>query len=776
MLNYGNLNDNEFENLCKDIMSKKLGKELRKFAPGKDGGIDLVDDLSDKNIIVQVKHYTKTTNSGLIASLRKELPKVKKLKPKQYYVCCSKELTPENIAEIYDIFKDYMKSDANIVTLTEIDEFLNDESNIEILKRHYKLWIESTSILKDILTNDICIDCEALLYDIESDVKFFVQTSAYQKALNCLSKNNVIFIMGDPGVGKTTTSKMLILYYASLKYKVRYTTDGTDLSALKKALSQSPETKEVVLLDDCLGQAYFNMKETQGNELIALIKYINMHPNKLLILNSRVTIYKEAQVRNPGLVKSLEKDEYKLHIINMSEITYLEKAQILYNHLYFNNVEEAYFKALKENRNYMRIISHRNYNPRIIEFVCAPTHFSHVSADKYVDFVFDNLNQPFQIWKNEYEERLSPIDRMLLTTLYSLSNTIIPLDLLQKCFVRRVESIPGIDLSVNQFERSVQRLERAFIKIVDYRSIKMISVSNPSINDFLEAYLSEDPLSYKKLLESSCSIMQLKRLLDKKSFLQKVNEIFEDGSVRNYCFESEAQKYRIITYYVSELGIKKPEYEPYVKKYVSAIKDVDIYEKQTAKAIDIFRKLMDVNIRSFYKLDAYIIDFTVLNTILEEFLLPDLMVAISCIDPLFVEDREDYVDLIKGIVKEAIKEYCSDIYADEYDFYIDLETIIENCTYSDSDGEDIDEWEASQTIEEEIRELVSDEIIDYLSSLPKDIMIDEAFIDKVDMSIYGCDDMVSDFIESNRDYDVDDWRERGRSDGGADEIDLIFNR
>ncbi len=94
-------------------MSKKLKKDLRKFAPGKDGGIDLVDDLDTKNIIVQVKHYTKTSNSGLINSLKKELPKVKKLNPSQYYICCSRELTPDNISEIYDVFKDYIESTKN---------------------------------------------------------------------------------------------------------------------------------------------------------------------------------------------------------------------------------------------------------------------------------------------------------------------------------------------------------------------------------------------------------------------------------------------------------------------------------------------------------------------------------------------------------------------------------------------------------------------------------------------------------------------------------------
>ena len=64
MLNYANLNDVEFEYLCKDIMQSKFNVSLRVFAPGKDGGIDLTDDVIEKNIIIQVKHYTQSSIYG----------------------------------------------------------------------------------------------------------------------------------------------------------------------------------------------------------------------------------------------------------------------------------------------------------------------------------------------------------------------------------------------------------------------------------------------------------------------------------------------------------------------------------------------------------------------------------------------------------------------------------------------------------------------------------------------------------------------------------------
>ena len=69
MLNYANLNDVEFEYLCMDVLSKMLGVKLQRFGSGRDGGIDLTDDSYRKNIIVQVKHYIKTDNSGLLRSL-----------------------------------------------------------------------------------------------------------------------------------------------------------------------------------------------------------------------------------------------------------------------------------------------------------------------------------------------------------------------------------------------------------------------------------------------------------------------------------------------------------------------------------------------------------------------------------------------------------------------------------------------------------------------------------------------------------------------------------
>lgn len=211
MFNYYNLNDVEFENLCKDVMERMLCSKLRIFAKGTDGGIDLTDNTINHNIIVQVKHYIRSKFSDLRTTLRKEVSKVEKWNPNKYYLCCGMELTDANIREIYNMFSSYMESDENIITLIEIDEFLQKPENSDIVRKHYKLWLYSSGILNQLLNQNIFVDCEALLSDIEEECKYFVQTEIYNKCLDCLDKHRIIMLTGGPGVGKTITSKMLVL-------------------------------------------------------------------------------------------------------------------------------------------------------------------------------------------------------------------------------------------------------------------------------------------------------------------------------------------------------------------------------------------------------------------------------------------------------------------------------------------------------------------------------------------------------------------------------------
>lgn len=542
MLNYANLNDVEFEALCQDIMTRRLGVQLRRFAPGKDGGVDLTDDAAHHNIVVQVKHYMGTSTSGLIRTLKTELPKVEALKPKQYYICCSKQLSDPSIAGLYQHFADYMDSSWNIVTLTEIDDFLRKSENRDILRKHFKLWLDDTGILNELHNDEIFVDCDVLMADAEVKQHRFVRTAVFDHALDILEKGRTLCIIGDPGVGKTITSQMLVLHYAAEGYRVRYTTEVTDLNSLKRNLQADKDAKEVILLDDCFGQAYFEMKSSQSTELVSLIRYVRHHTNKLLILNSRITIFQEAKARQRILNDSLEQKEFQVHVLDMNQMSLEEKAKILYNHLAFSGIPKAYFRNIQKDKHYQAIVRHPNYNPRIIEYVCSPSRYETVQAHQFFDFIYRHLRNPQQIWADEYDDRLQATDRILLQTIYSMTKTTVSADLVSQCFGRRLVNLPGVDLTVDQYNRSLKRLNDNFVRQLDDNGTLVLSMLNPSVNDFLDNRLKPETVEHEALVRSICCEKQMLRLIPRKELLRYAVELVKSGRIDSFVFDKPHHK------------------------------------------------------------------------------------------------------------------------------------------------------------------------------------------------------------------------------------------
>lgn len=767
MLNYADLSDVEFEYLCRDIMARKLGMELRRFAAGRDGGIDLTNSIETKDVVVQVKHYIRTDSATLVRRINDELPKIKKWAPKAYYVCCSKELSHERISEIYHTYRDYMDSDANIITLIEIDSFLMKPENADILREHYKLWISSTNILSEIYNNDIFIDCETLLADIEREKQLFVRTNAYDSAMKRLETKRVLMIIGNPGVGKTLTSKMLVLSFAAEGYRVRYTTNGTDLSSLKRALSQDRLVKEVILLDDCFGQAYFTMKETQENELLSLIKFVNMSNNKVLILNSRVTIYREAQIRTPVLLESEIRD-YNVATIDMSLVSAVDKAKIFYNHLYFNSIPEDYFASIRENRNYRNIVRHKNYNPRIIEFVSSNRQLATVKPEDFYNFVIENLNNPSTAWSNEYERRIEKVDRLLLLTVYSLTLTTVPLAVAKKCFWNRVIAEGNIDTTVDHFENGVNRLEGAFLRIVDYHGTPSLSVLNPSINDFLQSKLANNIAERNRIIASALSVRQYDRL----KCYDELYAQFVTGRVVEFLFESEDEKILYITHFIALHRITLEIYRPYVLRFLYCFSSLHHSLITPWKNCEVLEYLMVEPLISFYKVDDTCKEFQVFKKILESLPFDDVIDVVKLCTRIWEHDTQ-LQQLCANAVKTTAEEYCDSIDAGEFD--VDVFEVISYASRVVEDGfEEVDSDKAVKELESIVEGKAKDYIKDKMMEIPEKFRMDDLEIDLLSTDISGAEDIIRGFMTN----DGNDWLEDARMARAEEDsaIDGIFNR
>lgn len=142
--NYRNLDPTEFEALAKDVMERRLGRRLFRYAQGQDGGIDLCDDISKKHIVVQCKRYQQGSFDNLYGVLkREEKPKIDKLipRPDKYYVFTSLDLLPGQKKIILDLFREYMADESCIVDGIAINDFFRDERNHDLISRNIKLFI-----------------------------------------------------------------------------------------------------------------------------------------------------------------------------------------------------------------------------------------------------------------------------------------------------------------------------------------------------------------------------------------------------------------------------------------------------------------------------------------------------------------------------------------------------------------------------------------------------------------------------------------------------------
>lgn len=791
MFNYTNINDVEFENLCRDIMSRELGLDLRTYASGSDGGIDIADLNSPHEVIIQVKHYIKSSVPTLINNLKKEVQKVKERSPTKYYLCIAKELTPGKIEEIYNLFRNYMESTKNIYTLKEIDAFLQKDENADIVRNHYKLWLESTNILNNLLHNSLFIDCETLLAGIEEDRKLFVETEVLRKSESYLKKNRILMMMGPPGIGKTTTSKMLLLRLVSEGFQARYSSNS-DIKGIKNVISSDKDKKEVILLDDVLGQHYFRMSEGRENELIALIDYVKMNPNKILIMNTRVTIYNEARNRsqNFGRMTSKKRTDYTEYIIDFAELSMVDKAMIFYNHLYFNEVSDKNIAEIKKNKNYRRIVEYPNYSPRIIEYVTEERDRSSDEFDSYYNYVIRKLDYPDGIWGNEFNRRIEDVDRIMLLILYSLTDTTIDYDVLKSSFNRRISKIDSLDSSVNQFNQSLERLNKSMISVFDKNGKKEVGVLNPSINDFLRNEFKTNTVELERIKDSIYHYRQLESCYTSDEIKSVVNLMIANKSILSLKFDNVFERLSFIALNVIDKLYLDKDYEIIITDFLKMIEmSASFIRQHTLSYSNLFDKLLFTNLYEYYNIETLMGDFNQFNKVLSGIPLDKISDVLK-----IVEEKIKTKELIESVSLDECRAMFNDAvmnsltkWLDELvysDFINDEEIfeIVEANLKKDSRG---DYYFDESGIENKAFEIILEDLIGsvdtYLYQLDfLDFESIETYIADYSYSYIDFNDMLNIYSEiiKNEQLMEQEYGGKESTNGMSDseKIDQIFNR
>lgn len=508
---FATINDKDFEVLALDLLNEEYGLELQDFKVGKDKGIDLRYSTSknDNSIVVQAKHYLKSDYKALLRSLHKELKNVKTLNPDRYIIVTSQELSPQNKTEIKQIFSPFIKTSNDVFGSQDFNRLLRRHKEIE--KKHFKLWFSSTEIISNILNNAIEGRTRSYLERVKAKIPFYVLTKNFDEANKILTKEKVLVIAGQPGVGKTTLAEILLFEKAKTKSKIYLV---NTIREAEDVISINPKEKQVFYFDDFLGEVYYEIiaGSQKESEISNFVDRIKLEPNKFLILSTRTVILEQARAKSEKIKRS-KIDTGKYEIV-LGSYTNLEKARILYNHLFFQNLNKRYLETIVEDRFYLWIITHKNYTPRIIDFITNKSKISSFSKFEYKEFVKKNIIHPEEIWHDSYLNQIEYLDRTLLQTIFTFQRGISE-ETLRSAFEARLDfekKNNNKQISAEQFNKSVKNLLNGFIvtSIVNVdKNIKNFNFINPSISDFLIGYLTKNYSIKKSIIRAIVFLEQL---------------------------------------------------------------------------------------------------------------------------------------------------------------------------------------------------------------------------------------------------------------------------
>ncbi|MEX0684396.1 MAG: hypothetical protein WD098_00210 [Balneolales bacterium] len=374
-----------FQNLCTTIVAEIWGQTIQTFFDSRDGGRDGAfngewekrkSESYSGTFTIQCKFTANSKALVKLSDLTDELKKAKRLAERglanNYFLFTNANLTGTNDEAIRNEFENIPElKKCSIYGRERISQIIQESKRLRMLvPRIYGL-----GDLSQILDERAYDQASEILSSLGDDLNKYIITDAYRQSAKAIVEHGFVLLLGEPMCGKSTIAAALSIgaldEWGCSTIKVRDADDFVN--------HFNPNEKQLFWVDDAFGPTQLDW--SSAINWSKTFPHVNaaIHKGAKVIFTSRDYIYKSAKKYLKESALPVIKESQV--VIQVENLTKVEREQILYNHIKLGNQDKCYKKKIKP---FLPVVSvHEKFSPEIARRLGNSLFTKDLSISKY---------------------------------------------------------------------------------------------------------------------------------------------------------------------------------------------------------------------------------------------------------------------------------------------------------------------------------------------------------------------------------------------------------